>query len=69
MLSFSRDRWHFVVSVADHDGTRTRVHLVRTDARHWRLDLSSLANGRYRADVFGNGPQGDVAAVFGFALS
>lgn len=67
-LAFARDRWHFRVHVEDQDGDRTRVDLVRAQPREWRLVLGRLPQGRYRADVFGRGPQGDVAAAFAFTL-
>ncbi len=67
-LSFARDRWHFQVSVIDKLGDRSRVDLVRTSPREWRFALGPLADGRYRAEVFGNGPQGDVVAAFAFTL-
>ncbi len=68
-LAFARDRWRFRVSVTDEEGDRSNVDLVRTSPRHWRLALGALPDGRYRADVFGRGPQGDVAAAFAFTLN
>lgn len=68
-LAFGRDGWRFRVSVRDSSGEQTSVDLVKTDARHWRLVVKDLPDGRYRADVFGSGPQGDVAAAFAFTLN
>lgn len=67
-LAFPRDGWRFTVTVTDAKGHRTRLHVVRTSAQSWRLVLKGLADGRYRASVFGRGPQGDVAAAFAFFL-
>lgn len=67
-LAFARDGWRFQVSVTDDRGHRTRVDLVRTSPRHWRLAVGALPHGHYAADVFGRGPQGDVAAAFAFTL-
>ncbi len=67
-LAFPRDGWHFNVSVVGADGHRTKIRLIAVDARHWRLDLADLPDGRYRVDIFGRGPQGDVAAAAAFTL-
>lgn len=67
-LSFARDRWHFQVSVVDDDGDRERLRLRPTGPREWRLVTRSLPGGHYSADVFGRGPQGDVAGSFAFTL-
>ncbi len=67
-LSFARDGWHFTVSAVDGAGHRTKLTLVRLSAREWRLPLGGLPEGRYRVDVFGRGPEGDVAAAAGFSV-
>lgn len=63
-LAFDRSDWRFSVRMEDQPGTSRSVKLVRTGPQRWRLALASLPEGRYRADVFGRGPQGDVAAAF-----
>lgn len=68
-LAFARDHWRFRVRLADHRGRHFRLPMVRTGPRSWRLAVGSLRNGRYRADAFGTGPQGDVAAAFAFTLT
>jgi hypothetical protein len=68
-LVFARDGWHFRLTVKGQNGDRTRIDLVRTSPRSWRLALGSLAPGHYRADLFGRGPQGDVAGAFAFTLT
>lgn len=68
-LTFPRDGWRFSVTVTNSKGHRSRVHLVRTSPGSWRLAVKPLRDGRYRADVFGRGPQGDVAAAFAFTLN
>lgn len=68
-LAFARDGWRFHVSVTNQEGDRKRVDLVRTSPHHWRLALGEFPDGRYRAAVFGRGPQGDVAAAFAFTLN
>ena len=67
-LAFPRDDWHFRVSVVGADGHRTKIRLIAIDPQLWRLDLADLANGRYRVDIFGRGPQGDVVAAGAFTL-
>jgi hypothetical protein len=68
-LAFAREHWRLEVRVADKRGRHFRLHMVRTSPRSWRLAVGSLRNGRYTADVFGTGPQGDVAAAFAFTLT
>ncbi len=67
-LAFARDGWHFRVSAVGEGGHRTRLDLVRTGDRSWRLRLDALPPGHYRAQVFGRGEQGDVAGAFAFTL-
>ena len=69
MLTFARDGWRFQVTVTDQKGDQTRVGMVRKSPRSWRLALGALPDGRYRADAFGRGPQGDVATAFAFVLN
>jgi len=68
-LGFAADSWRFKVSAVDAQGERTAITLVRTAPRQWRLSLAELPDGRYRIDIFGKGPQGDVAAVTALTLS
>lgn len=68
-LAFGEDGWRFHVTVKDRKGDSSRVRLVKISPHHWRLALRPLADGRYRADVFGRGPEGDVAAAFAFTLN
>lgn len=68
-LSFPRDGWSFSVSATDADGDRTKVTLIPTGDQSWRLDLSDYVAGRYRLDIFGTGPQGDVAAAAALNIS
>ena len=68
-LTFARDGWRFQITVTDQNGDQTRVRMVRKSPRSWRLALGVLPDGRYRADVFGRGPQGDVATAFAFTLN
>ena len=68
-LTFARDGWRFQVTVTGPNGDQTRVSMVRKSPRSWRLALGDLPDGRYRADVFGRGPQGDVATAFAFTLN
>ena len=63
-LAFDRSDWRFSVTMEDQSGTSRSVKLMRIGPQRWRLALASLPDGRYRADVFGRGPQGDVAAAF-----
>ena len=65
-LAFARDNWRFSVSVLEDQQHSTTLDLHRTGPRQWRLATRALPDGRYRAQVFGQGPQGDVAAAFAF---
>lgn len=67
-LAFARDHWGFQITVADRHGHSTRVPMVRTGPRSWRLAVGGLRDGHYTADLFGSGPQGDVLAAFAFTL-
>ena len=58
---------YFRLTVKGQNGDRTRIDLVRNTLRSWRLALGSMAPGH--ADLFGRGPQGDVAGAFGFTLT
>jgi hypothetical protein len=68
-LAFARDHWRFQTTVTNRSGHTTRVHLVRTGPRGWRLAVGELRDGHYTAELFGSGPQGDVAAAFAFTLT
>ena len=67
-LAFHRSDWWFRVRLEDRGGTVRPVKVVQTGPQRWRLASASLPVGRYRADVFGRGPQGDVAAAFALTL-
>lgn len=68
-LSFAAATWKFSVTATDNAGHQTKLRLVPLDDGRWRLALDALARGRYRLDIFGNGPEGDVAAVGGLTIS
>jgi hypothetical protein len=67
-LAFDRSDWRFSGTMVDPGGTARQVRLVRIGPKRWRLALGPLPDGRYRADVFGGGPQGDVAAAFALTV-
>ena len=67
-LAFARADWHFKVTVVDRDGHRTKITLKPLTDRSWRLALGKLDDGRYRVDIFGRGPQGDLAAAADLTL-
>lgn len=68
-LTFPPDGWHFQVTATDAQGHVSRVRLIPGDPGEWRLALASRPDGRYRLDIFGGGPQGDVAVAAALTLT
>jgi hypothetical protein len=68
-LAFPRDGWHFRVTATDAQGAQSKVRLIPGDPHEWRLALSARPDGRYTLDVFGRGPQGDVAVAAAVTLT
>jgi hypothetical protein len=68
-LAFPRDGWHFRVTATDAQGQQSRVRLIPSGSHEWRLALASRPAGRYALDIFGRGPQGDVAVAAALTLT